>query len=104
DDILFKSASLEQMSSHPSAQAITNAGRKKFHNLPLPVNFCEEAGLGVKGFINGEHVMVGSPSFIQSQSNMTRTNNHPNLDNDLLQTISYFQNNGKMVVLVNIDG
>ena len=35
---------------------------------------------------------------------MTRTNNHPNLDNDLLKTISYFQNNGKMVVLVNIDG
>jgi heavy metal translocating P-type ATPase len=104
DDILFKSASLEQMSSHPSAQAITNAGRKKFPNLPLPVNFCEEAGLGVKGFINGEHVMVGSPSFIQSQSNMTHTSNLPNLNDDLLKTISYWQNNGKMVILVNIDG
>lgn len=104
DDILFRSASLEQMSSHPSAQAITNAGRKKFHNLPLPVNFAEEAGLGVKGFVNGEHVMVESPSFIQSQFDMTRASGLPNLKNNLLKTISDLQNNGKMVVLVNIDG
>lgn len=104
DDILFRSASLEQMSSHPSAQAITNAGRKKFHNLPLPVNFAEEAGLGVKGFVNGEHVMVGSPSFIQSQFDTTRANGLPDLKNDLVKTISDLQNNGKMVVLVNIDG
>src|SRR4029078_13225221 len=53
---------------------------------------------------NGEHVMVGSPSFIQSQSNMTHTSNLPNLNDDLLKTISYWQNNGKMVILVNIDG
>ena len=104
DDILFKAASIEQMSSHPSAQAITNAGRKKFHNLPLAENFCEIAGLGVKGYINGEHVMVGSPSFIQSQFNMNEANNLSNWNNDLLKTISDLQNNGKMVILVSIGG
>lgn len=104
DDILFKSASLEQMSSHPSAQAITSTGRKKFHDLPLPENFCEEAGQGVKGVVNGEQILVGSPSFVQSHFDLTKGKDVPNQNNDLIKTISDLQNNGKMVVLVNVNG
>jgi heavy metal translocating P-type ATPase len=104
DNILFKSASLEQMSSHPTAQAITSTGRKKFHDLPLPENFCEEAGQGVKGIVNGEQILVGSPSFIQSQFDLVKISNVPSSNDDLQTAISDLQNNGKMVVLVNVNG
>jgi heavy metal translocating P-type ATPase len=102
DDILFKAASLEQMSSHPSAQSITKAGKEKFNNLPLPTSFHEESGLGVEGYVNGEHILVGSPSYIESRSS---TNYGTVKRNDnILKTIREFQKLGKMVVLVNING
>lgn len=104
DDILFRSAAVEQMSSHPSAQAITNAGKEKFTNLPLPVNFYEESGLGVKGYINGEFILIGSPAFIESQSNKNSISDSSNQNNDLLKIIMELQKKGKMVIVVNING
>jgi heavy metal translocating P-type ATPase len=97
DDILFKAASLEQMSSHPSAQSITKAGKEKFSNLPLPTSFHEESGLGVEGY-------VGSSSYIESQSNSNPNYGTINRNDKILKTVREFQKLGKMVVLVNING
>jgi len=104
DDILFKAASLEQMSSHPSAQSITKAGKEKFSNLPLPTSFHEESGLGVEGYVNGEHIFVGSSSYIESQSNSNPNYGTINRNDKILKTVREFQKLGKMVVLVNING
>jgi heavy metal translocating P-type ATPase len=104
DDILFKAASLEQMSSHPSAQSITKAGKEKFNNLALPTSFHEKSGLGVEGYVNGEHILVGSSNYIESQSKTNTNCDSINRNGDLLKTITEFQKIGKMVVLVNING
>jgi len=104
DDILFKAASLEQMSSHPSAQSITKAGKEKFNNLALPTSFHEKSGLGVGGYVNGEHILVGSSNYIESQSKTNTNYDTMNRNGDLLKTITEFQKKGKMVVLVNING
>lgn len=104
DDILFKAASLEQMSSHPSAQSITKAGKEKFNNLALPTSFHEKSGLGVEGYVNGEHILVGSSNYIESQSKTNTNSDTINRNGDLLKTITEFQKLGKMVVLVNING
>ena len=104
DDILFKAASLEQMSSHPSAQSITKAGKEKFNNLALPTSFHEKSGLGVEGYVNGEHMLVGSSNYIESQSKTNTNSDTINRNGDLLKTITEFQKLGKMVVLVNING
>ena len=104
DDILFKAASLEQMSSHPSAQSITKAGKDKFNNLPLPTSFHEESGLGVEGYVNGEHILVGSSSYIESHSNTNTNYGTVKRNDNILKTIREFQKLGKMVVLVNISG
>ncbi len=104
DDILFKAASLEQMSSHPSAQSITKAGKEKFNNLALPTSFHEKSGLGVEGYVNGEHILVGSSNYIESQSKTNTNYDTINRNGDLLKTITEFQKIGKMVVLVNING
>jgi heavy metal translocating P-type ATPase len=104
DDILFKAASLEQMSSHPSAQSITKAGKEKFNNLALPTSFQEKSGFGVEGYVNGEHILVGSSNYIESQSKTNTNYDTINRNGDLLKTITEFQKLGKMVVLVNING
>ena len=104
DDILFKAASLEQMSSHPSAQSITKAGKEKFNNLALPTSFHEESGLGVEGYVNGEHILVGSSNYVESQSNTNTNYDTIKRNGNLLKTIREFQKLGKMVVLVNING
>ena len=103
-DILFKAASLEQMSSHPSAQSITRAGKEKFNSFPLPTSFHESSGSGVEGYVTGEHIMVGSYNYIESQFNANTNYDTINSNRDLLKTITDFQKRGKMVALVNING
>lgn len=104
DDILFKAASLEQMSSHPSALSITRAGKEKFNSFPLPTSFHESSGLGVEGYVTGEHIMVGSYNYIESQFSTNTNYDTINSNGDLLKTITDFQKRGKMVALVNING
>ncbi|MFZ0252391.1 MAG: heavy metal translocating P-type ATPase, partial [Nitrososphaeraceae archaeon] len=103
-DILFKAASLEQMSSHPSARSITRAGKEKFNSFPLPTSFHESSGSGVEGYVTGEHIMVGSYNYIESQFNTNTNYDTINSNRDLLKTITDFQKRGKMVALVNING
>jgi heavy metal translocating P-type ATPase len=104
DDILFKAASLEQMSSHPSARSITRAGKEKFNSFPLPTSFHERSGSGVEGYVTGEHIMVGSYNYIESQFSTNTNYDTINSNGDLLKTITDFQKRGKMVALVNING
>jgi len=104
DDILFKAASLEQMSSHPSARSITRAGKEKFNNFPLPTSFHEKSGLGVEGYVTGEHIMVGSYNYIESQFGTNMNYDTINSNGDLLKTITDIQKRGKMVALVNVNG
>ena len=103
-DILFKAASLEQMSSHPTAQSVTRAGKEKFNSFPLPTSFHESSGSGVEGYVTGEHIMVGSYNYIESQFNTNTNYDTINSNRDLLKTITDFQKRGKMVALVNING
>ena len=102
DNILFEAASLEQMSSHPSAQAVVRAAKERFNDFPLPSNLHERPGLGVEGYINGKHIMVGSPTFIESKSNSNT--NITNKNDNLLKTINDIQKQGKTVALCNING
>ena len=65
---MFKAASLEQLSSHPTAQAlIQEAKERRLGNLAIPVNFHEIAGAGVEGDINGEHIVIGSQSLFENR-------------------------------------
>jgi heavy metal translocating P-type ATPase len=112
ENILFYAASLEQMSSHSSAQAIVKAAKEKFNSFPLPANVHERPGLGVEGYANGKYVMVGSPIFIKSGSNrntntnenITSNNITSNNNSYLMRTINDIQKQGKTVALVNING
>lgn len=104
DDILFQAASLEQMSSHPSAQAIVKTAKEKFNDFSLPTNFHENPGLGVEGYVDENHVMIGSPGFIESRSSLNGDYNiKTDKNNNLLIAINDFQKEGKTVGLININ-
>ena len=65
DDLLFKAASVEQVSSHPVATALVSKAEQNFLKLTMPSNFHEIPGIGVEGDIDGDHIFVGSKSFFQ---------------------------------------
>src|SRR5579885_1949353 len=66
DEILRKTASLEQLSSHPIATMITRKGEEKFGRLQIPKNFREISGAGVEGYVEGEYILVGAPSIFEN--------------------------------------
>jgi heavy metal translocating P-type ATPase len=99
DDLLFKSASLEQMSSHPAAQALARLGKEKFNHLLIPTSFHEKAGMGVEGYLNGDHIKIGSFNFIQSYKNKGSNN----FDDKIMKIMKENQTQGKMVSFININ-
>jgi len=66
-DLLRIAGSLEQLSSHTLAQALTSDAQQK-HRLSLPSDFHETPGFGVEGDLNGQHVIVGSPRFLKEKT------------------------------------
>ncbi len=69
DDLLRIAGSIEQLSAHTLAQAITSAAQK-VHPLSLPTNFHENPGFGVEGDVDGQHVMLGSPRYLTDKTGM----------------------------------
>jgi heavy metal translocating P-type ATPase len=66
NDLLRKVASVEQLSSHPTASILVKKGHEMFGNLPIPTNFHELAGAGVDGYVEGEHIVIGSQSIFEN--------------------------------------
>ena len=109
DDILLKAASVEQLSSHPAAQALLQkAEERKLGKLPIPTNFHEVSGVGVKGDINGEHIVVGSHSLFENIAN--ENNRHDNDDDkrymksalDAKKRLIHYDE-GKMLAFISVN-
>jgi heavy metal translocating P-type ATPase len=96
DDILLKAACIEQLSSHPAAKVITQKAQEKFGKLPIPNNFHEIVGIGVEGFLNGDHIVVGSQSIFENK----RDSQSLEKISDLKKQIQF---KGKMLAFVNIN-
>ncbi len=56
---------IEARSEHPLAQAIVAFGPKG--NLPQVEHFQSVTGSGVKGVVNGERYLIGTPAFLQKE-------------------------------------
>ncbi|MFC4855457.1 heavy metal translocating P-type ATPase [Actinophytocola glycyrrhizae] len=59
DDLLRLAGGLENASEHPIARAIAAGARERVGDLPVPAGFANEAGLGVRGTVDGHQVVVG---------------------------------------------
>lgn len=67
DEVLYKAALLEQLSSHSIAKAIVEKAITKHSSLPLPTNTQEKAGKGIKGEYQKEKIIIGSWAFLEEE-------------------------------------
>lgn len=58
-DVLRLGGAVEAASEHPIAQAVANAARAELGELPPVHRFRSEAGVGVRGVVEGHEVTVG---------------------------------------------
>jgi Cu+-exporting ATPase len=68
DKVLFYAASAEQGSEHPLAQAFVDKARKQKIKLVRPKSFRAVKGMGVEGLVRDDHVIVGKPEMLGSNS------------------------------------
>ena len=67
DEVLHLAASLDQGSEHPLAEAIVSAARAKGLELVTPVGFESGSGIGVRGMIDGKHLLLGNTALMQTE-------------------------------------
>ncbi|NEM05557.1 copper-translocating P-type ATPase [Geodermatophilus normandii] len=63
-EVLRRAGALEDASEHPIAAAVALAARERCGELPAVSGFRSEAGLGVRGTVEGVPVVVGRPSLV----------------------------------------
>ena len=93
DDLLYKTSSVEQFSSHPAAHALVLKGKSKFENLAMPQYFRELPGIGVEGIISGEHIIVGARQIFGDIT----------LSDDVKKLASKIRTDGKMLAFIAIN-
>lgn len=89
DEILKLTASLENKSEHPLAQAVVQYAKEKNGELKEPETFDSHTGLGVTGIVQGKRLTIGSASFLSNQSVQIT-----NADSDAVK----LQSEGKTVI------
>ncbi len=67
-DVLRLAASLDQASSHITAQALVAAAQEAGLGLSAPVAVVESPGEGLAGEVEGRAVVVGGPAFVARRS------------------------------------
>jgi Cu2+-exporting ATPase len=66
DEILGLAASLDSLSEHPIAKAVTRKAKEQKISLQEPKKFEALKGKGVKAFIEDKEVLVGGPALLES--------------------------------------
>jgi len=92
--ILQTAASLEVYSEHPIAQAIVSAAQRQSLPLLSVANVQAKAGLGITGISEKKTIKIGKRSFVEA--NLTSS-----ADNNLMQTSSWIESEGKTVIWVS---
>ncbi len=68
NNVLQLTASIENKSEHPLADAVVRFAKEKYGDLIEPDTFDSHTGLGVSGTVAGTEIIVGSPAFLASKS------------------------------------
>jgi Cd2+/Zn2+-exporting ATPase len=96
DQLLRVAGAVEQGSNHPLALAVVQAARQRGLELPSADGLENITGRGVKSEIDGRPVLIGSLKLF-------RELNRDLVNDDLIQTIETFENQGKTTMAVSYD-
>jgi heavy metal translocating P-type ATPase len=97
NELLWKAACLEQLSSYTAAKAIVHYASGRCPELTLPHGFIEQPGLGVLGQVAGDEVMIGSQAFIASHVGQSQFENHS-------QAIEQLREARKLIAFISVNG
>ncbi len=97
DELLFKAASVEQLSSHPVAISLHHLGEEKLGKLAVPTNVRESPGRGMEADLDGEHIVIGSQGFCEEKMNRE----FDDRSQELQKTV---QAQGKLVSFIGVNG
>ena len=67
EEVLRVAASLDQGSEHPLAHAIVAEARKRGLGLDKPESFESSSGIGVRGSVQGQRVVMGNTAMMESE-------------------------------------
>jgi P-type Cu+ transporter len=95
ENLLSLSASVEQGSEHPLAQAIVQAAQESNISIPPCTNFESFTGKGIVATVKGKTVALGNTS-LMADLGITMTFIHPKIETA--------QNKGQSVMLLAVDG
>ena len=98
DEVLRLAASVEASSEHPLAAAIVAAARERGLRLGKVQGFQSEAGVGVRGEVDGKKIEVGRSSGIDPGAG------HGAVSAELARQIVQQRQAGRTVILVTVDG
>ncbi|MEV3928246.1 MULTISPECIES: cation-translocating P-type ATPase [unclassified Streptomyces] len=96
-DVLRLAGALEHASAHPVARAVAaGAAARTGTPLPTPVDFTDVPGLGVRGTVEGHHVVAGRPQLL--------TGDGITLPPSLADALAEAADGGRTTVVVAWDG
>lgn len=93
-EILELAAAAERNSEHPLAQAIVKRGREKELSLAEPENFAAIPGHGVKAYLSGRQILVGTRKLMRE--------NDIEIDG-ILSEVEQLEGQGKTVMLLAVE-
>ncbi|WP_413809389.1 heavy metal translocating P-type ATPase [Streptomyces sp. OE57] len=95
-ELLRLAGALEHASEHPIARAIADGAAERIGDLPAPVDFHSEPGLGVQGTVDGHAVLVGREKLLGAWA--------IELPEDLVAAKAAAESEGRTAVAVAWDG
>ena len=99
--LLFLAASLEAVSEHPIAAAVTAAARERGIELAPVTGFMSATGLGVTGTVDGHAVVVGSPRHLHNAGVVVPDDRAESLRREG-QTVVFVASDGKPAGLLGV--
>ena len=102
NDLLQIAASLESLSEHPLAQAITNSAKEKNLSLLEVEKFTQVAGQGIRGIIDGKKVLAGNLKMMNENQIETTSANFLDNSTNSGKTTLYFAQDNRLIGIIRV--
>ncbi|MFF3687700.1 heavy metal translocating P-type ATPase [Streptomyces sp. NPDC002187] len=103
-EVLRLAGALEHASEHPIARAVAACAAEKAGPLPVPEDFVNVPGLGVRGVVEGHTVVVGREQLLAGVPHAEGRKRELDLPADLARAKAQAEAAGRTAVIVAWDG
>ena len=102
NDLLQIAASLESLSEHPLAQAITTSAKEKNLSFLEVEKFTQVAGQGISGIIDGKKILAGNLKMMNENQIETTSANFLDNSKNSGKTTLYFAQDNRLIGIIRV--